>query len=835
MPEGKRLLIVGGVAGGASAAARARRLSETAEIVMFERGEHISFANCGLPYHVGGEIADRERLLVQTPEAMRRRFRVDVRTRTEVVSIDRERKEVVARNLETGADHSERYDALVLSPGAAPFVPPIPGVESGRVFTLRNIPDMDAIENALDKAGPGRAVVIGGGYVGLEMAEAFRKRGLEVVLVELLPQVMAPVDPEIAALVHQELARHGVDVRLGTSVASFVESDSGLEAHLSTGEAVSAGLAVLAVGIRPESKLAREAGLELGDSGGIKVDKHMRTSDPDIYAVGDVVETEHLVGGFSRLTPLAGPANRQGRIAADNIFGRDSTYKGTQGTAICKVFDLAVAGTGLNEKDLKKAEIAYDKVFVHPASHASYYPGAMPLTIKLLFAPTDGKVLGAQVAGVDGADKRIDVLAVAIRAGLTVFDLEDLELAYAPPYGSAKDPVNYAGFIAANALRGDARLCHIEDVTDPNDDQLLLDVRTEAEFATGTIPGATNIQLDDLRDRLADLPKDKEILVFCQVGLRGYLACRILTQKGYRCRNLTGGYRTYAAATGTCPSPVAKPMTSDTGIEAAACERPAEGTVGSMKREIVAEIDATGLQCPGPIMRLAGAIKDARPGEMVKISASDPGFATDGPAWARSTGNELVDITNASGIVTAVVAKGEGKGAAAAALGATASADGAVSAKKKTIVVFSNDLDRAMAAFIIANGAAAMGSDVTLFFTFWGLNLLRQDKKVRVKKSLMERMFGWMMPRGARRVTLSKMNMGGMGTRMMKGVMRKKKVKSLPELIESARAAGVKLVACTMTMDIMGIKREELIEGIDEGGVAMYLENAEAGSVNLFV
>ncbi len=837
MPERKRLLIVGGVAGGASAAARARRLSETAEIVMFERGEHISFANCGLPYHVGGAIAERSRLLVQTPEAMRRRFRIDVRTRTEVMSIDRERREVVARDLETGADHNERYDALILSPGAAPFVPPIPGAESERVFTLRNIPDMDAIKRLVDESAPKRAVVVGGGFVGLEMVEALRERGLDVTIVELLPQVMAPVDPEIAALVHQQLALHGVEIRLGTSVGSFTETDSGLDIRLSTGETLKADLAILAVGVRPESKLAREAGLDLGESGGIKVDEHMRTSDPAIWAVGDAVETEHLVGGFSRITPLAGPANRQGRIAADNVFGRDSTYKKTQGTAICKVFDLAVAGTGLNEKDLKKAGIAYEKVFVHPACHAGYYPGATPLTIKLLFSPSDGKLLGGQVAGVSGADKRIDVLAVAIRAGMTVYDLEDLELAYAPPYGSAKDPVNYAGFVAANALRGDVGLCHVEDVADPKADQFLLDVRTPPEFAAGTIPGAANIPLDELRDRLEEIPKDKELLVFCQVGLRGYLACRILAQHDCRCRNLTGGYKTWSAATGGCPAPVREQMTSDTGVESAACAQPERGSVQPVKRKIVKEIDATGLQCPGPIMQLARAIDDAKPGDMVKISASDPGFATDGPAWAHSTGHELVDLTNVGGIVTAVIAKGDNaKGGPAPAAGhAAAPTAGAVSTKKKTIVVFSNDLDRAMAAFIIANGAAAMGSDVTLFFTFWGLNLLRRHKKVRVKKTLMERMFGWMMPRGARRVILSKMHMGGMGTRMMKGVMRKKNVASLPELIESAIAAGVKLVACTMTMGIMGIKPEELIDGVDEGGVAMYLDNAERGSVNLFI
>ena len=549
MAERKRILIVGGVAGGASAATRARRLSEDAEIVLFERGEHISFANCGMPYHVGGTIADRGRLLVQTPEGMRERYRLDVRTRTEVLRIDRAARKVLVRNLATGEEIEEPYDALILSPGAAPVRPPIPGADHPLVFTLRTLGDMDRIKEVVDEQKPAQAVVIGGGYIGLEMTEALRQRGVGVTLVELAAQVFSAADPEMVAPIQQELESNGVDLRLGASVTAIREEDGRLEVRLSTGEAVACGLAIMAIGVRPEATLARDAGLATGEFGGIVVDEHMRTSDPAIYAIGDAVEVPHLVGGRPAFIPLAGPANRQGRIAADNIFGRPSVYKSSQGTAICKVFGLAIGMTGLSEKALKRAGRPYEKVYIHPTSHAGYYPGAKQMSLKLLFDPKSGGILGAQAVGADGIDKRIDVLAVAMRAHMTVHDLKDLELSYAPPYGSAKDPVNYAGFVASNVLAGDVALCHVADVTSPRPDQVLLDVRTPGEVEAGTIPGARNIPVDELRTRLAELPKDKEILAFCQVGLRGYLACRILSQNGFKCRNLSGGYKTYKAAT----------------------------------------------------------------------------------------------------------------------------------------------------------------------------------------------------------------------------------------------------------------------------------------------
>ena len=560
MTVNNKLVIIGGVAGGASCAARARRVNEAAEIILIERGPDVSFANCGLPYHISGAIPKRDSLLVQTPASLNKRFNLDVRVRTEALRIDKENKQVVLKDLASGREYAESYDALVLSPGAEPVRPPIPGVESSRVRTLRNLGDMDAILALLadaDSAEMGSdreitsapthksAVVIGGGYIGLEMTEALVERGLAVTLVELAPQVMGPVDAEMAAPLHAELKRHGVNLKLNASVVAFKESGDGLEVILSTGDTVRCGLAVLAIGVKPDARLAREAGLAIGALGGIVVNAQMRTSDPSIYAVGDAIETREFVNGLPALLPLAGPANRQGRIAADAIFGRDVKWRGSQGTAICKLFGLAIGITGLSEKMAVRLKRPYEKVYVHPANHATYYPGASQISLKLLFDPQDGTVLGAQAVGTEGVDKRIDVIAMSIQGGMTVFDLEEAELSYAPPYGSAKDVVNYAGFVAGNALRGDTKLCHVADLLHPKPDQFLLDVRTPIEFAGGSVPGAVNIPVDALRSRLNELPRDKELLVFCQVGLRGHIACRILSQHGFACRNQSGGYKTY--------------------------------------------------------------------------------------------------------------------------------------------------------------------------------------------------------------------------------------------------------------------------------------------------
>lgn len=818
--DAKKIIIIGGVAGGASAAARARRLSEKAEIILIERSGYVSFANCGLPYHIGGEIPERDRLLVTTPEQLQTRFRIDVRVSNEVTAIDPANKTVEIKNLKSGEVYSESYDTLILSPGAEPMRPPIPGIESSKVLSLRNMEDMDRIIAALD--GQSHVTVIGGGYIGLEMAEALRRRSVKTTLVELAPQVMGPADPEMVSILHQELEINGVELRLGTSVSGFKDTETGVTLTLSTGETIETGIAILAIGVKPETGLAAAAGLELGPRGGIKVNSQMQTSVPDIYAVGDAVEVTDFVTRAQALIPLAGPANRQGRIAADNIFGRTSHYKDTQGTAICKVFNLAIGMTGLSEKGAKRAGITVEKVYVHPASHASYYPGAAALRIKMLFDPETGKVLGAQAVGAEGVDKRIDVFAVAIRAGLTVYDLEELELSYAPPFGSAKDPVNFAGFVAANALRGDVKLCHVSDMVNPAAGQKLLDVRTPDERAAGTIPGSKNIPVDDLRERLDELNKEKEYLVFCRVGLRGYLACRILKQNGFNCRNLTGGFITYQRTTGIAATQMPEDHTP-THDSDAQDSNPLEQDVPV---KLVKTINACGLSCPGPILQLKKAIDEINEGEAVCINATDPGFVTDAPAWCHSTGHEIASID-----------PGEGGAYRATIIKRSVAHNRVMQASGKkamTNVVFSGDFDKAMAAFIVANGAAAAGYDVTLFFTFWGINLLRKSGPVTVKKNPIEKMFGMMMPKGTGKAPLSQMNMGGMGLAMIKGIMKHKNVMTLEALIAQAKESGVKLIVCTMSMDLMGIKREELIDGLEEGGVAMYVDHLSESNANLF-
>lgn len=541
-----RLLIVGGVAGGASAAARARRLSEEAEIVLFERGPDVSFANCGLPYHVGDVIPDRKKLLVTTPELLRQRFRLDVRTLTSVESIDRTRKVVTVRDLSTNQVKEEKYDKLLLAPGAAPLRPPLPGVDLPGIFTLRNLPDVDQIKAIVDR-GVKHVVVVGAGFIGLELIENLVHRGVQTTLLDLNNQVLPPLDQEMTVPILETLKSKGVDVRLANSAESFESCPEGIRVHLKSGDVVTAQMVILGVGVRPENKLAVDAGLNVGPRGGIQVNALMQTSDPDIYAVGDAVEIKDFVTGDPAQVPLAGPANRQGRIAADNIFGRSTKYRGTQGTAILGLFGKTAAMTGQSEKALLRSKRPYRKIYVHPAHHAGYYPGAEGMTIKLLFDPESGKILGAQAVGGAGVDKRIDIIAVAIQAGMTVYDLEEMELCYAPQFGSAKDPVNMAGFVASGLLRGDHPQINLEDAlaAASRGEVFLLDVRSATEYAGGHIPGATNISVDELRGRLGELPKDREIVAYCQVGQRGYIATRILLQNGFKVRNIGGGYRTY--------------------------------------------------------------------------------------------------------------------------------------------------------------------------------------------------------------------------------------------------------------------------------------------------
>jgi len=540
-----KLLIVGGVAGGASAAARARRLSEAAEIILFERGPDVSFANCGLPYYVGGEIVDRSKLLVTTAERLQSRLNLDVRTRSNVEAIDRAAKTIRVRDLRTGREYKETYDKLILAPGAAPLLLPVPGNDLPGVFTLRNLEDVDRIKAFVDR-GATQAVVIGAGFIGLEMVENFVHRGIATSVVELQDQVLPPFDKEMTTPVAQELTKQGVSLLLGDSAESFESSPDGLIVHLKSGRTVVAQLVILGVGVRPENKLAVDAGLLVGPRGGIRVNEHLQTSDPEIYAVGDAIEVQDFITETATQVPLAGPANRQGRIAADNVFGRSSKYRGTQGTAIVRVFDFTAAMTGASERVLRRINKPYRKVYVHPANHAGYFPGAERMTLKVLFDPESGRILGAQAVGGAGVDKRIDVLATAVQAGMTVFDLEEMELAYSPQFGSAKDPINMAGFVAAGVLTGTHPQVHVEDLLLPaNENVLLLDVRTPEEFAKGSVPGAVNVPIDDLRRRLCEVPRDRKIIAYCQVGQRGYLATRILQQSGFDVENLSGGYETY--------------------------------------------------------------------------------------------------------------------------------------------------------------------------------------------------------------------------------------------------------------------------------------------------
>lgn len=563
-----KIVIIGGVAGGASAAARARRLSEDAEIIMFERGPFVSFANCGLPYHIGGDIQERSKLLLQTPESFLARFNVDVRVMNEVVSINRQDKTVTVKNLLDGSEYQESYDFLLLSPGAGPVVPPIPGIDNPLTHSLRNIPDMDRIIKTIETNKVEHATVVGGGFIGLEMMEAFHQLGVKTTLVEMADQVMTPVDREMAGFAHAEIREKGIDLRLGVALSSVeyvanqsvANTEAGeddthqhlqgkLTLSLNNGVQLDTDILIMAIGVRPETKLAQEAGLQIGALGGIYTNEYMQTSDPSIYAVGDAVEEKDFVTGEQTLVPLAGPANRQGRMAADNMLGRQETYQGTQGTAICKIFDLAVASTGKNEKQLKRENIAYEKVYVHTASHASYYPGAETVSFKMLFDPATGKILGAQAVGKDGVDKRIDVMAVAQRAGMTVEQLQHLELTYAPPYGSAKDVINQAAFVANNIIKGDATAIHFDEIDNLSENQVLLDVRNPGELeSVGFIEGAINVPVDQLRQRMNELPKDKEIVIYCQVGLRGNVAYRQLVNSGFKARNLLGGYRTYKFA-----------------------------------------------------------------------------------------------------------------------------------------------------------------------------------------------------------------------------------------------------------------------------------------------
>lgn len=809
-------LIIGGVAGGATVAARLRRMDEKANIVLFERGKYVSYANCGLPYYIGDTINNREKLFVQTVKGFTDRFRIDIRTEQEVTAIRPDKKEVEVKNLSTGEIYTETYDKLVLSPGAEPLRPGIEGIGSKKIFTLRNVPDTDTIKNYINIEKPKRAIVVGGGFIGLEMAENLHDLGIQVDVVEMANQVMAPLDFSMAAIVHQQLTDKGVGLHLEDGVSRFEEKDDGVTVHLRSGKQIATDMVLLSIGVRPETKLAKEAGLAIGERGGIAVNDYMQTSDADIYALGDATEVKNLVTGQPSLIPLAGPANKQGRIVADNIvFGNKKKYAGSIGTSIAKVFDLTVAATGANAKLLQRNNIPYTSSYTHGASNAGYYPGAVPMSIKILFDPENGKLLGAQIVGFNGVDKRIEMLEQVIQRGGTVYDLTELEHAYAPPYSSAKDPVNMAGFVAENILKGKSQIIQWRELAELPANTIRIDVRTRDEHKLGSIPGFINIPVDELREHLDELPKDKLIVVSCAVGLRGYLAYRILVQNGFKnVRNLSGGYKTWSVAT----APVKEVAPCNPGSsEGANCECSAIPTL---------KVDACGLMCPGPVMQLKKNYETLKTGEQLQITATDQAFGKDVASWCKVTGAELVALENKNGVVAATIRKQEKTAPHASVQN---------NADNKTLIVFSDDLDKALASFVIANGAASTGKKVTMFFTFWGLNVIKKQQKPAVSKDIFGKMFGWMLPAHSGKLKLSKMNMGGAGSWMMRLIMKQKRIDSLESLIQQAVDNGVEMIACTMSMDVMGVQKEELMDNVTLGGVASYLERAEEANVNLFI
>jgi len=828
-----KVVIIGGVAGGATAAARIRRNDERAEIVMIERGPYISFANCGLPYHISGTIEQREQLLVTSEPAFEARYRVDVRSRTEAIAIDRQAKLVRLRDLNTGDEYDESYDKLLLSPGAEPVRPKLPGIDSPRVFGLRNIPDLDRIMGHLEQHSPRRAVVIGGGFIGIEVAENLYEKGIFTTLVEGADQILLPLDYEMAAIVHSHMKDKNVELYLSDKVERFEDKDDHTVVYLGSGRRLQADMVVLAIGVRPETTLARASGLELGSTGGIKVDSHLQTSDPDIYAVGDAIEVTQFISGRQALIPLAGPANRQGRMAADNIvFGNKQQYRGTQSTSILKAFDLAAATTGLNEKQLIAAEIPFLSCITHSGSHASYYPGAKQISLKLLFSP-EGRILGAQAVGADGADKRIDVISTAIHGNLNVEDLAELELAYAPPFSSAKDPVNIAGYVAINLLNKSHEMIawrelHARLLAKSSELQLI-DVRTAEEYEFGSIATARNFDVNQIREHLDELDRNAPVVVFCQIGLRGYLAYRILKQHGFtQVSNLSGGYKTYSWAVDKQSNPDIFDYEDikRRAPEAIEAERSGSAALVAPGGELHT-LNAVGLQCPGPIMKTYKAMEALDAGELLEVTVSDPAFGRDIRAWAKKTGNDVLSLKSDKGLIVVLLRKN--KAVPVVALPAA-------TRDKLTLVVFSDDLDKVMASMIIANGALAMGKPVSLFFTFWGLDVLRRENAPARDKPMMDRMFSSMLPSGVDHLnSISKMDMHGLGAKMIRKVMHDKGVETPGHLLQSLVDGGAQMIACQMSMDVMGIHQSELIDGVEIGGVAAFLGEASESGTTLFI
>ncbi|WP_434798494.1 CoA-disulfide reductase [Terrisporobacter vanillatitrophus] len=823
----KKIIIVGGVAGGASTAARLRRLDENANIIMFEKGEYISFANCGLPYYIGGTISERDKLIVTSVESMSNKFNIDIRNFSEVIKIDKENKIVTVKNHKNNETYDETYDDLVLSPGASPIKPPISGInDCDNLFILRNIPDTDKIKHFINMNKPKHVTVVGGGFIGLEMLENLYDLGLNLTLVEASEQVMAPLDIEMASIIHEHIVDKGIQVILKDGVNSF--ENNGKKIVLASGKEINTDMIILSIGVKPETTIAKECGLKLNLRGAIVVDKHMKTSDNNIYALGDAVEIMDFVNKKPTMIPLAWPANRQGRIVADNICGKKSEYKGSLGSSVAKVFDYTVATTGNNEKTLKKLGIDYEVIHIHPSSSASYYPGAFPISYKMTFDPKDGKIFGAQGVGINGVEKRIDIIATAIKGNLSIYDLQDVEVCYAPPYNSAKDAVNMLGYYAENIIENNVNVIQWYEVDKlDNNNSIILDIREEFELATGVIEDSINIPLTVLRHRLNEIPKNKMIYVTCQVGLRGYIACRILSQNGFDCVNIDGGIKTYLAVKKAEKALNNQNISKNNGGK--------EMNKNDFNKENVdahVTLDACGLQCPGPIRRVFEEINKMEENQILEVKASDPGFTKDIDSWCDKTGNTLLksEFDKNKKAFVAYIQKGskDVKVNPSCSL-SNNEKDGA------TMVVFSGDLDKAIASFIIATGAASMGKPVTMFFTFWGLNILKSKDKPSVSKDTMEKMFDMMLPSNTDKLPLSQMNMGGMGPKMIKQIMKKHNVDDIDTLIKNAMEMGVKVVACSMSMELMGIKAEEFIDGVEIGGVASYLGATEESNLNLFI
>ena len=809
-----KVIIIGGVAGGATTAARLRRVNKDAEILVFEKGPYISYANCGLTYHISGVIENRENLLLTTPRDMKLRFNIDVKVENEVIQILPNEKKVKIKDLKSNEIYEENYDKLVISTGSTPLKPPIDGINSDRVKTLWTIPDMDNIKKFISDKNVKDAIVVGGGFIGFKMAENLHHLGINVSIVEKNNQLLSNVDFEMAQFVHQNINSYGVNLYLGKGVTKFEDINNGINIFLDDGTIIKSDMVILSIGIKPNSKLAKEAGINLNNRGGIIVDEYLRTNIEDIYAVGDVIEVDHFIDKEKTMIPLAGPANKQGRLLADTISGNLKSYRGTQGTSIVKAFDLVVAGTGLNEKQLTSKGFVlhrdYETVIIQQNSHAGYYPNATPLTIKVMFDKREN-ILGASIVGMDGVDKRIDVISTVIGLGGKVRDLMNLELAYAPPFSSAKDPVNMVGYVAENIIDGKATFITPKEYDEIKDEVIVLDVRENIEREVDYIENSKHIPYGELRTRYNELDKNKLIIVYCAVGVRAYNSAIILNQKGFtNVKILSGGFGFYKNYKFKVKNEMKNNFVQESKI----------------KEKIF--LDCSGLQCPGPILKLSESIKSLKDGEIIKVAASDMGFCSDVESWCKKTNNFVLKKERDGFKNIVYIQKGS----------LEKSPDKFEIVQKdegQTIVVFSGDLDKVLASFIIANGAVSLGKQITMFFTFWGLNALRKNQKVNIKKSFLDKMFCTMMPRGSKKLKLSKMNFGGLGTKMMRKVMNDKNVDSLENLMKSAIKNGVRIVALTMSMDVMGIKKEELIDGIEYAGVASYLSDAHDSKVNLFV